>query len=298
MSEGLFTLEQCKGWIPTTILNGTSNICRVYPNRILEFVIVDEGVRLFESTVSEEGLETLKIGITQIELESTNNLDLELQIFKFEAIRHFRSGGTFPAKIEIEGSASGFFAYKQNCFFTSLHVVSGVVDLARKRNLISGKDHLDCKGLRIESHNGRLITDSPKLTHWPTPSQYQSGFDFAVFEVQNDTFFDIGKYQLDRETVFMGGYPMRTKRPEDQLQLLGYQNANYDLRFSSGHTLKLEETNIIADCDGGPGNSGSPLLDKSGNVLGVYCGSYGSGLSSWNGVLRSFVPMKDIINIL
>ena len=96
----------------------------------------------------------------------------------------------------------------------------------------------------------------------------------------------------------MAGYPMRTARNEQHVSSLGYSNADYDRRISRGNILKIEGTQIISDCDGGPGNSRSPPINQHGKVIGLYKGSIGSGISDYTDTLRSHLPIKNLLKFL
>jgi|GEM_PF-3456473 len=300
MSEGLFKPEEFHYWVPDAVIAKTSSICRIYPNRKLEFHLVKAGVSFFEPCIFPDGSEVIRIGISKEALESKGSPDLELSLFKYEAIRHYRNGGTFPAVLEIEGSATGFFAQAQNLLFSSCHVVSSAVQTAISKGLRSGYDKMDCPGLLVKDSKNLLISESPTLIYWPDQEQIDQGFDVAVFELEGreGAYLKLSSECSFREQVYMIGFPMRTARDPEHTEFLGYSNANYDLRLSSGQILKIEQNNLVADCDGGPGNSGSPLINASGEVIGLYKGSYGSGISSWNGVMRSYLQANKILELV
>ena len=91
---------------------------------------------------------------------------------------------------------------------------------------------------------------------------------------------------------------MRSARSKESKELFQYQDANYDLRVSSGLVVKKEATSFLTDCDGGPGSSGSMTIDTSGRVVGVYCGSLGNGICDAKGVLRRHCYGADIGRII
>jgi S1-C subfamily serine protease len=78
------------------------------------------------------------------------------------------------------------------------------------------------------------------------------------------------------DTLWAIGYPFRTVRdlqPSD-----GYANASGDLRISVGRVADpdtvsadmVEPTDIVTTLDGVSGNSGSPVLNREGEVVGLF----------------------------
>ena len=294
MAEGLFKIRECQHWFTEEDRYNLDAVVKIYPNRKLEFHIISPDTELFESVIAADGSEIIKIGITLEELHSTGNPDFELALFKYEAIKHYRNGGNFPALLDVEGCASAFFAFQQNILFSSYHVVSSAVHTAISRRLKSGHDYLDCPGIIIKNSDDILVSSCPRLIYWPDYNQIKQGLDFAIFHLEDrkGPFYKISNNYDLNETVYMAGYPMRTARNEQHIKSLGYSNANYDRRISRGNILKIEGRQIISDCDGGPGNSGSPLINEQGKVIALYKGSIGSGISDYKDVLRSHLSLR------
>jgi V8-like Glu-specific endopeptidase len=80
------------------------------------------------------------------------------------------------------------------------------------------------------------------------------------------------------DRVWMAGFPIRSARPKGSLASVGYTNADGTLRVSSGSVTQVEGGDYFTtDLDGSMGNSGSPVFDASGAVVGLFSRATGNG---------------------
>jgi hypothetical protein len=80
------------------------------------------------------------------------------------------------------------------------------------------------------------------------------------------------------ESIWMSGFPLRTARSEQSLNVIGYSDADGSLRVSTGCVTEVDENGYFAsDADGSMGNSGSPVFDASGLVMGMFSRTTGDG---------------------
>ena len=91
------------------------------------------------------------------------------------------------------------------------------------------------------------------------------------------------------------GFTMRTARLEENKKKYNYEDANYDLRVSTGSVQEIDsDSTFLTNADGGPGNSGSATLDDKGNVIGVYFGATANGLVDPTNVRRRHILIKSV----
>lgn len=80
------------------------------------------------------------------------------------------------------------------------------------------------------------------------------------------------------ETVWMAGFPLRSARNKQKLNELDYKDADGSLRVSTGKVTAVDGSDYFTtDLDGSMGNSGSPVLDSSGQVVGMFSRAIGDG---------------------
>jgi hypothetical protein len=80
------------------------------------------------------------------------------------------------------------------------------------------------------------------------------------------------------ERVWGAGFPLRSARGADSLRRHGYDDADGSLRVSRGTITAADDAHYFeADLDGSMGNSGSPVLDASGKVIGMFSRATGNG---------------------
>jgi S1-C subfamily serine protease len=110
---------------------------------------------------------------------------------------------------------------------------------------------------------GSLLEDVALLRVEPAPSSFIS--------------LDPRRVQLG-DRVWMVGFPLRTARSAAALIHLGYSDADGSLRVSSGEVTAVDNDEYFStNCDGSMGNSGSPVLNESGQVVGIFSRGTGDG---------------------
>jgi len=78
--------------------------------------------------------------------------------------------------------------------------------------------------------------------------------------------------------IWMAGFPLRSARRPEALAAHGYRDADGSLRVASGQvTVSSHADYFEADVDGSMGNSGSPALDATGSVVGLFSRATGHG---------------------
>lgn len=167
--------------------------------------------------------------------------------------------------IQKAAHGSGFFITGQGHIITNAHVV-GTAD--RMRIVTSGKEHnLVAEVLRLDK-----VRDIALLKLESIPQ------DFVIKPLPVRT----GKTKIG-ENVYAIGTPNYTRLQDTVTK--GIISAH---RLERRGNLPL----IQADADVHGGNSGGPLLDEFGNVIGISVSSYVDGNGRLSG-LNDFIPIGD-----
>ena len=76
----------------------------------------------------------------------------------------------------------------------------------------------------------------------------------------------------------MAGFRLRSARGMVALKSIGYTDADGSLRAPSGRVFASDpEGYFVSDIDGSMGNSGSPVFDATGGVVGMFSRAVGDG---------------------
>ena len=80
------------------------------------------------------------------------------------------------------------------------------------------------------------------------------------------------------QAAWLAGFPLRTARDAQRLREVGYRDADGSLRVSTGRVTAVDgDATVTTDADGSMGSSGSALLDRRGDVVGVFSRTTGDG---------------------
>lgn len=196
---------------------------------------------------------------------------------------------SFPCTLltkPLAGSATGFaigHCDGELLIATCYHVARDVIERFKRTDGVYAPTPVRALDLIIEvSEDGSHRSDSYRevqpifLVMNASQADWQQGKDWAVFKVPGDIPIRV----LERapgapevgETLWAAGFPCRTRRPPERLKALNYQDANDELRISFGEVVEVKGTppaEILVDLDGVSGNSGSPVFNNQGKVVGI-----------------------------
>lgn len=167
---------------------------------------------------------------------------------------------TPPAGLQYAGNGSGFAIDRKHHFVTNDHVVS------------------ECKEVSLITRNGfvpaEVLAHSPALDLAILSADYDTGKS-AVF--RSDT-AELG------EVSYVVGYPLL-----DRLLAINFTNGLVSsLSGVDGAIRDIQTTAAVS-----PGNSGGPILDESGAVLGVvFAQGQGEKIQNANWAIRSEVVVS------
>jgi S1-C subfamily serine protease len=170
----------------------------------------------------------------------------------------------FVATIRIgQGHGSGFFIGSDGHVLTNAHVVGEA-----KRVQVITASGMEFEGVVVSINRARDVAmlKTPMSTHRPTP------LNVLLPDVADE--------------VYAVGTPIR-----EELELTVTSGIVSAMRVDRASNQQF----IQADVAISPGNSGGPLLDKGGNVIGLSVAKYsGSGAEN----LGLFIPLQDALSSL
>ena len=298
MTEGLFTPARCKApGIPTSMLVGA--MVRVLPRTwlVLDWASSPEEARVRARNESlPDGSECWYRYFVPADAAKVADPTFSMGMVRHEFSKAMNAGLTLPVTVPLDGGGSGFAVSRSGHVLTNYHLVTsevsnhgrtaGVLDVeAHCRTLRAqiahqvGPDHWEWhdadrvwlvsnppESAAIRDHadgTGSLLVDVALLRVEPAPASFLSLDPRGV---------------KPGDRVWMAGFPLRTARSAATLAQLGYADADGSLRVSSGEVIAVDSDEYFStDCDGSMGNSGSPVLNENGKVVGLFSRGAGDG---------------------
>lgn len=316
MAEGLFHANQFN--FPTNLNKNKIlfSIVKIRPLRNLEYQVFsskEEADGWSSWITNDDGTELIKYGATQEDIDQCSNPEFSQALLNFEFCEAIKSNKQFPLTTPLQGTGTGVLISNDGHILTNFHLASGVITSVKRDIEKVINTPVKITGLEVEvatSVNERgelqyLKCENVYLISNPSKKEaYGSKLDLALLKVdlKTDSFIPLSsKKSVVGEKLVNVGFTMRTARSEENKKNLNYEDANYDLRVSSGVFLEEESDNsFLSDVDGGPGNSGSATLDSKGELAGLYFGSTGNCLVDFSNGKRRHVystSIKDYFNL-
>jgi hypothetical protein len=303
MAEGLFRIRQLTSLVfPAFKLR---SVLRVDTGRMLEYQVFrqENEAREWTGFISRmNGSETFRWGLTEKmlhELDLSNNSEDWSGFVSHELVEHLREGGQVPFKTKWKGTGTGVVVSPEGYILTNQHLVSGPQKAFQLPEGVFDPVGYRCPSLKIQTSDGEDL-GTVFICYCSTE------LDVAILRLETSTsLFPAqisNKKPIRHQRCWMFGYPCRTVRPQQQLEMFGYHNAEYELRGSVGLLIaKQNETEWLSDCDAGPGSSGSPVFGDDGTLIGLYRGAQPNGIitekSGISGMTHPSARLKRIINI-
>lgn len=294
-------------------LNIFKSVVKVRPLRTLEYSIfqTDQEADTFSKTlIDENGFETIQYGF--IESDKTKCADPEFSqaLFTHEFCELLKFNTSFPTKTNLLGHGNGVIISENGYIATNFHLISGAAEYLKKTDGYFEGNNFLIKNIEVEyayeiSELEIKYIKACEVYFAGTYSKsdaYGNKIDLAILKINEkvSNYIPLAKENVKlSEKIYSIGFSMRTSRKEQQLNLLGYKDAFYDLRVSSGIVSKLDgENSFLADTDGAPGNSGSAAINENGELIGIYCGSTGNGIVDPTKSLRRYVHSNKLRQLL
>jgi len=221
--------------------------------------------------------------------------------FAMGMVRHefaqaVKRGASFPTTVPLDGGGTGFAVSPAGHVLTNYHLVtSEVANAKRERGVLHRADA--CRTLRgqiagrspdgswhcTDAREVALVSNPPEARAIVevAPNRGELREDLALLRIApapsawlrlSDTVPTVG------DPVWMAGFPLRTARSAEARARLGYDDADGTLRVSSGVVTAVDApAYFTTDLDGSMGNSGSPVFDRGGAVIGLFSRATGEG---------------------
>lgn len=310
MAEGLFHPNQFT--FPANLDKNKIllSVVKIRPLRNLEYQFFnskEEADSWSGWITNDDGTELIKYGATQEDINQCSNPEFSQALLNFEFCEAIKSNKQFPLTTPLQGTGTGVLISNDGYILTNFHLASGVITSAKRDLEKVINSPIKITGLEVEvatsvNESGELQylkCENVYLVSNPSKKEaYGSKLDLTLLKVdlETDNFIPLcSKKSVVGEKLLNVGFTMRTARSEESKRTLNYEDANYDLRISSGVYLEEESVNsFLSDVDGGPGNSGSATLNSKGELVGLYFGSTGNCLVDFSKGKRRHVYSTSI----
>ena len=230
------------------------------------------------------------------DLSSIGDAEFAMGMVCHEFGKAVKSGAAFPVTVPLDGGGSGFAIDASGHVLTNHHLVtSEVVKYGRGAGAIG--EEVPCMSLRVQvaqqdAVGGWRWRDANRvwLVSNPPAARVFEHVEGGAAQLREDTallrvepspsghFRPAARPVELQECLWMAGFPLRSARGRASLERIGYADADGSLRVSSGRVLALDPQGyFISDIDGSMGNSGSPVFNATGGVVGMFSRAAGDG---------------------
>ncbi|MEO5883722.1 MAG: serine protease [Caldimonas sp.] len=297
MTEGFFAPDRLAiPGLPTAAL--VAAMVRILPRTLLRLDIAadaESAARLNRNEDLPEGGELWHRFFTEADKARAADPEFATAMVRHEFSEAVRAGARFPLTVPLQGGGSGFAIDAHGHVLSNYHLVIAEVSHYRREAGVFGTD-VPCRSVRAQiaepdGSGGWRWRDADALWLVANPPSARAlepdatGLlhpreDTALLRVAPapSSFLHLsGRDVADGDAVWMAGFPLRSARRSDTRQALGYDDADGSLRIAHGHVTGGDERYLEADLDGAMGNSGSPIFDASGQVVGMFSRATGNG---------------------
>jgi S1-C subfamily serine protease len=298
VAEGLFEPSRLAiPGVPADALQAA--MVRVLPRTVLVLDFAADAEDAWTRARNEtnpDGSETWFRYFAREDVAKVDDPEFAMGMVRFEFSRAVKAGAAFPAIVPLDGGGTGFAIAADGRVLTNYHlVVSEVLHHRREGGVVSRAD--ECRSLKAQvARRGpgeawtwqdatrvRLVSNPPasRALEPDATGLLHPREDTALLEVEPapSAWLPLSTRRVEvGEAVWMAGFPLRTARSRHSLDAVGYPDADGTLRVSSGRVVTVGgDRYFTTDLDGAAGNSGSPVFDAAGEVVGMFSRATGAG---------------------
>lgn len=298
MAEGYFHPANCPH--PALSKDQISGaLVRVLPRTVLHLdwaSSVEEARAKARNVSRPDGAECWYRYFTRDDALRIGDSRFRMGMVQYEFARHLRSGGSLPAEVALDGGGTGFAISSKGHVLTNFHLVTSEIgNHAREAGRVNVEAR--CRTLRVQfsrpDANGEwrwvdadevwLVSNPPEQRAIVddgdnTGSLQEDAALLRIVPCPSSHLLLARRAPMLLEPVWMAGFPLRSARAAAARARIGYEDADGTLRVSRGQVTHLDgDDYFTTDCDGSMGNSGSPVIDADGKVLGFFSRASGDG---------------------
>jgi S1-C subfamily serine protease len=271
---------------------------RILPRTLLRLDLAadaETAARLNRNEDLPEGGELWHRFFTEADKARAADPEFATAMVRHEFSEQVRAGASFPVTVPLQGGGSGFAIDARGHVLSNYHlVIAEVSHYQREAGVLDTE--VPCRSVRAQiaapdGSGGWYWRDADSLCLVGNPSAARAlepdatGLlhpreDTALLRVAPapSAFLRLATRDVaDGEPVWMAGFPLRSARRSAFRQALGYDDADGSLRVTHGKVTGGDERYFEADLDGAMGNSGSPIFDTTGQVVGMFSRATGNG---------------------